>query len=247
MNCLMLRSRIRFNQPPVSATFSKLPGRDNVLVGRINHSRGLDNSKIAATYSKELRQLVQECMLRVPLKRPSPINLVERTRAGLGTTAKAIDTTKILPDLPADMARVPVAGLGIPEPPTEWLVDEWQFEDGMYQERGRLGSNFSLRNLRNAVAANIPSPVSLRSARSSFRSVLGSTRATTPGEPNPPGLTSRLSGFFGMETAVGAAGAEPVVEVMGLVHSNLEPEGGKEDLDDEFLMLELSARRKKDA
>jgi hypothetical protein len=185
-------------------------------------------------------------MLRPPLKRPNSISLVQRTRAGLETTAQAIDTSRILPDLPAAIARVPVAGLEQLDPPTEWLVDEWQFEDGTYQQRDRLGhdSKLSLRKLRSTVVANIPigplSPSSFRSARSSLKSVLGTSRATTPGDPYPPSLTSRLSGLFGRETTAGNAAAEPGAEIKGVVYSNLEPESGDDGDDPDFMMLEIS-------
>jgi hypothetical protein len=87
MNCLMLRTRLEFNARPAAFTYSVLPGRDNVLSGNANHSQRLKSPEITANYSKELRELAQECMLRAPLLRPNSITLFQRTRTGLDAAA----------------------------------------------------------------------------------------------------------------------------------------------------------------
>jgi hypothetical protein len=77
-----------------------------VLVERINQSRGLDTPEMKATYSQELRGLVQECMLRAPLLSPSSVNLVQQTRAGLDAAAQALDSSRIMPNLSDGVAQV---------------------------------------------------------------------------------------------------------------------------------------------
>jgi hypothetical protein len=128
MNCLMLRTRLEFNARPAAFTYSVLPGRDNVLSGNANHSQRLETPEITASYSKELRELVQECMLRAPLQRPNSITLFQRTRTGLDAAAQVIDPAQIMANLPPAIAQVPVMSMQQLEPPRSWLFGNNKFK-----------------------------------------------------------------------------------------------------------------------
>lgn len=121
MNSLMLRERLNFNPSPREGNLivsrSNLTGTLNLHSG-FNHSIRLEEGPAANKYSVELRALVQECLLREPLKRPDLADLTERTRDGL--TAATQRATRTNPQARFLNSPIEPIGTGRPEPPLAW-------------------------------------------------------------------------------------------------------------------------------
>ena len=85
-----------------------------------NHSVGLGAGVVRRRYSRTLRELVKECLIREPDDRPTSRALVERVRAGHRI---AMNTARAVPQLPANLRAISFAGLPRPEPHGSWDVD----------------------------------------------------------------------------------------------------------------------------
>jgi serine/threonine protein kinase len=142
MNILLKGQKINFNKDG-SNPRSKLDRVHNYNPGMgfgFNHSLGLDHPDCANRYSRRLRDLVKDCLLREPLTRPSSIQLVQRTTEGLECTVQVIQGTT--PSIPPSIAfrKVSFVAISNPEPPLEWTIDTSEFELDMRDEE-LLASN----------------------------------------------------------------------------------------------------------
>lgn len=72
-------------------------------------------------YSTALLNIIQECLLREPLLRPTPSQLFARTQAGLARSKQALVKQKItLPELPFKLGEITAQEPYSVEPPLNW-------------------------------------------------------------------------------------------------------------------------------
>lgn len=225
MNCLLLQQNLNFNpnrcddprDPRTSR--SSLAERGTTLATHLNHSIRLETDEIADRYSKTLRLLIQECLLREAPMRPSSIQLVYATAQGLDATMRGIllltqrTGRSGLPKLPVNLQNVPIRALGYldPEPPTAWLVDHRQWDEAFLpasQPGTKLGG--FVTDIASPVAALAGGPVvfGASTAVSTVGSIVSgglgllsgylSSRPGTPntGTPSDKRTVSRLSGYL---------------------------------------------------
>lgn len=77
----------------------------------------LTHNDVKRLYSKELRSLVMECMMREPTSRPTSVELQNRVRQGLSTALKIATRTGLFTEN-AGMRDVPMVGMDWPPSPT---------------------------------------------------------------------------------------------------------------------------------
>lgn len=132
MNCLLAGVYLDFNSKENAdkVAVSTMQPRNRKLTRELNHSVDLQTPEIARRYSVTLRELIEECLLRESLSRPSSIEIVKRTREGLElalkTAHQANENAKA-----KSMSSVPCAALEPAEPPPasemERFEGEWEF------------------------------------------------------------------------------------------------------------------------
>lgn len=209
MNSIIVREHLDFNpdvikgaNPPlVNRSTLKSPStlRNITLSSQLNHSQGLEDKTITNLYSAALLTLVQECLFREPESRPTANVLVEHTNFGLQTAMVKLKKTRPFPLLPHPFRNMKFNDTDGPvEPPTAWLVNHVQDENGggYYDARDEPPPKRSMLS----TALDVVSPIVTRSVRSSlssgssiFSSLVGSTitRATTPNQSSSSGGASR--------------------------------------------------------
>ncbi|KAF8852721.1 kinase-like protein [Acephala macrosclerotiorum] len=209
MNSIILRGHINFNPDVVKGVNPPLVNRSKLespstlrninLSSQLNHSQGLEDKTITNLYSAALLTLVQECLFREPEFRPTADVLVEYTNFGLQTAMVKLKKTRPFPLLPHPFRNMKFNDANGPvEPPTAWLVNHVQDENGggYYDARDEPPPKRSMLS----TAMGVVSPIVTRSVRSSlssgtsiFSSLVGSTitRATTSNQSSNSGGASR--------------------------------------------------------
>ncbi|CZR68808.1 uncharacterized protein PAC_18708 [Phialocephala subalpina] len=191
MNSIILREHINFNPNDVKGANPPLVNRSKLknpstirnigLSTQLNHSQGLKDKAITDLYSVALLTLVQECLFREPEQRPTADALVEP-----------------FPLLPHPFRNMKFNDTDGPvEPPTSWLVNHVQDENGggYYDARDEPPTKRSiLSTVFHAVSPIIGRSVSgsVSTTTSIFSSLVGSTitRVTSPNPSNASGTKS---------------------------------------------------------
>lgn len=207
MNILLRGQKLNFNKEGTNRQSTLDRSLHNPRIGSsVNHSIGLDELDCANRYTRSLRELIKDCLLREPLTRPSSIQLIQRTAQGLRSTLEAI---RGLPPDPPDVVaarNIPLLAIINPEPPMEWTIDTSEFELDIRDEEllapnlptARTGNRGILSPLRNFGLPMI-------------NSVLNSAASSTPDIPTPPSGPSIVGSLYWVETS--ADGADNFVKL----------------------------------
>lgn len=157
MNSLLLLETLNFNPQVVDdprdprTTRSTLAPLGTYQQTNLNHSIRLETTEMSARYSKELRLLIQECLLRPPQLRPDSVELVKRCVAGLNTAILSIAAiaartgTTGLPPLSQSFLNVPIREPGYAElePPTPWNVNHRIWDEATSRPSSSLSAVFN--------------------------------------------------------------------------------------------------------
>jgi hypothetical protein len=196
MNILLKGQKLNFNNEGANPRSTLDRSLHNPRIGSsVNHSIGLDEPDCVNRYSRCLRELVKDCLLREPLTRPSSIQLIQRTAQGLRSALEAI---RGLPPDPPDVIaarNIPLLAITNPDPPMEWTIDTSEFELDIRDvelltpnlptaETGNRGILSPLRNF------GLPM----------INSILNSTASSTPGMPTPSAGASLMGSLYWVET-----------------------------------------------
>jgi hypothetical protein len=123
----------------------------------------MEDHKIEEWFSKRLRELVMECMMREPALSTTGLRLLERTMEGLEMALKAADFTVGGREL-LDFEKIEVVGLVDPESPHDWLAENEESsveseaeEDSDESLSGRSSNNQSPKTQGSETARTPPS------------------------------------------------------------------------------------------
>ncbi|KAI6711357.1 hypothetical protein JHW43_006129 [Diplocarpon mali] len=154
MNSLLLQENFDFNpercddpRDPRTAR-SSLAERGTTLALELNHSIRLNTGEGAERYSKSLRMLIQECLLREAPLRPTSTQLANDTLQGLNVVMSSVllltQRTGLsgLQGLPAGLPNIPMRPTGFqdPEPPTSFLVEHRAWDDAFAAAQATTGT-----------------------------------------------------------------------------------------------------------